>query len=66
MHDCNQDTADNEDHNPPYSQRLAFSVDEVCKATGLGRNRIYKSIGSGDLKARRLAGPTLILSYSTL
>jgi len=39
----------------------AYSIEDVIKATGLGRTKIYQIIGSGDLKARKVGKRTIIL-----
>ena len=41
--------------------RLAFTIDQSCQVTGLGRNSIYRLIGRGELPSRKLGGRRLIL-----
>jgi excisionase family DNA binding protein len=41
--------------------RLAFTIDQSCQVTGLGRNSIYQLIGRGVLPSRKLGGRRLIL-----
>jgi len=41
--------------------QLSFSINEVCAATGIGRTKLYQTINSGELKARKLGKRTLIL-----
>lgn len=40
--------------------QYALSIDEVLKATGLGRTKIYELINSGELKARKCGRRTII------
>jgi excisionase family DNA binding protein len=48
----------------PPIERLAYTVNDTCAATGLGRSSIYELIAAGKLKSVRLAGRRLILSES--
>lgn len=41
--------------------KLAFSIDELCDATGVRRNLIYDEIKAGRLKSRKLGRRTIIL-----
>jgi len=41
--------------------QLALSIEETCKATGLGRTKVYEYIGEGSLKAKKVGKRTLIL-----
>ena len=38
-----------------------FSVAEACVVAGIGRTKIYESIESGRLKARKIGKRTIIL-----
>jgi excisionase family DNA binding protein len=42
--------------------RASFSIEEVCKITGLSRATVYKSIAAGELKTRKLGRRTLVLA----
>jgi excisionase family DNA binding protein len=42
--------------------RLAFSINEVCAATNLGRDAIYRAISGGQLVARKLGKRTIVTS----
>lgn len=42
-------------------ERKTLTVDEVCKALGLGRNKVYKMLQSGEIPARQI-GATWIIS----
>ena len=42
--------------------RASFSIEEVCKITGLSRATVYKSISAGELKIRKLGRRTLVLA----
>jgi len=44
--------------------KLAYSVKEAVIASSLGRTKIYELISSGELKATRVGGRTLILAES--
>jgi excisionase family DNA binding protein len=39
---------------------LTLSIEDVCKATGIGRTSIYNAIRDGRLRAVKFAGRTLI------
>lgn len=41
--------------------KLAYRIEEVCKATGLGRTSIYAAIKAGSLVARKYGRATIIL-----
>lgn len=40
--------------------KLAYSINEACAATSLGRTSIYAYIASGRLRAVRVGGRTVI------
>lgn len=40
---------------------LSYSVDEVCKITGLGRTKIYEAMKNGLLPAKKFGKRTIIL-----
>lgn len=42
------------------TQRLAYSIDELMGATGIGRTRIYEEIKSGRLKAAKCGKRTIV------
>jgi excisionase family DNA binding protein len=51
----------------PFAQRLTCTIAEACKATGLGRTKLYELIGGGYLDTitigrRRLVRVTSLLS----
>ena len=46
---------------PPLDDRLAFSVPEAMRVSGLGRNSLYKLINSGELKSRTILRRRIIL-----
>lgn len=41
--------------------QLAYSIEDICKITGIGRTKIYEAMNSGRLKARKLDGRTVVL-----
>jgi excisionase family DNA binding protein len=41
--------------------QLAYSIDEVCAKSGLGRTTIYAAIGDGFLIARKFGRRTIVL-----
>ena len=43
---------------------LAYSVNEACRISTLGKTKIYQSIAEGRLKARKCGRRTLILADS--
>jgi excisionase family DNA binding protein len=54
----------------PFAQRLTCTIAEACKATGLGRTKLYELIGGGYLDTitigrRRLVRVTSLLSLVT-
>lgn len=51
--------AEGEQSNPPVL--LAYSIDEFCECTGIGRSLVYEEIKAGRLIARKARGRTLIL-----
>ena len=40
--------------------RFAYSINEVCATTNLGRDAVYRAISAGQLVARKLGRRTLI------
>jgi excisionase family DNA binding protein len=46
---------------PPLFVPLAFSIPAACKASGVGRSKIYEAIQSGALRARKNGAKNLIL-----
>ena len=45
-------------------QKIAYSINEACDATSLGRTRIYELIKEGRLAARRIGNRTIIPTKS--
>lgn len=43
---------------------LAYSVGEACRASSLGRTRLYQLIGEGRLEVRKIGRRTLIPAAS--
>lgn len=41
--------------------KLAYNVEEAAQAIGCGTTKLYQTIKSGDLKARKLGKRTFIL-----
>lgn len=39
-----------------------LKISQVCKASGVGRTKIYEEIGEGRLKARKAGRATIVLS----
>ncbi len=48
-------------NDPP---KIAYSINEACKASSLGRTTIYSHIAAGRLLARRIGGRTVIPAES--
>jgi excisionase family DNA binding protein len=44
------------------SHKLAFTIKEAARATGLSRSLLYVAIGRGALRARKCGARTLILN----
>ena len=51
------------DSNTP---KLAYSINEACKASSLGRTTIYAHIGAKRLQAVRVGGRTVIPAESLI
>ena len=47
---------------PAILSKLAYSIKEVCKLTGIGRSLLYLGINRGSLRAVKRGKRTLILS----
>lgn len=50
---------------PPASipiAKLAYTIPEVCAATGLGRTSVYDEINAGRLRAKKRGSTTIILA----
>lgn len=43
---------------------LAYSVNEACRVSSLGRTRLYQLIGEGRLEVRKIGKRTLIPATS--
>jgi excisionase family DNA binding protein len=43
---------------------LAYSINEACRVSSLGRTRLYELIAEGQLEARRIGKRTLIPAES--
>jgi excisionase family DNA binding protein len=42
--------------------RLAFTIAEACAVAGIRKTTLYKEIRSGDLRAVKIGGRTVILA----
>jgi excisionase family DNA binding protein len=51
-----------EHRTPGREGRLAYSINEVCAATNLGRDAVYGAISRGELVARKLGKRTIVTS----
>lgn len=49
-------------HNPNNVRKIAFSVDQLSAAIGVGRTRIYEAIANGELPARKWGRRTFIMA----
>jgi excisionase family DNA binding protein len=45
---------------PGREGRFAYSINEVCATTNLGRDAVYRAISAGQLIARKLGRRTLV------
>ena len=43
------------------SHKLARSIDETARVSGIGRSKLYEAIAAGELTARKFGRKTLIL-----
>lgn len=43
---------------------LAYSINEACRVSSLGRTRLYELIGEGRLETRKIGKRTLIPAAS--
>ena len=41
--------------------RLAYTIDGVCEAAGIGRSSVFEAIRSGELVARKMGRRTIVL-----
>jgi excisionase family DNA binding protein len=46
--------------NTPGPHKLAYRIDEACRASGLSRSTLYKLLQSGELTSIKVAGRRLI------
>jgi len=46
------------------SAKIAYSINEACRASSLGRTTLYAAVKSGRLKAVRIGGRTVIPAAS--
>jgi excisionase family DNA binding protein len=53
---------------PPEAMtyKLAYTIDEVCNLTGLGRTTAYNAIGGGVLVAKKCGRKTLVLHHDLI
>ena len=50
----------------PFAQRLTCTIPEACKATGLGRTKLYELIGGGYLDTITIGRRRLVRVSSLL
>lgn len=48
----------------PSGAPLAYSIKEACRATSLGRTRLYQLIAAGQLEAVKIGNRTLIPAHA--
>lgn len=46
------------------AEPLAYSINEACRVSSLGRTRLYELIGEGRLEIRKIGKRTLIPAAS--
>jgi excisionase family DNA binding protein len=44
------------------TDRLAYSIAEACAVAGIRKTTLYKEIRSGDLRAVKIGGRTVVLA----
>lgn len=42
-------------------EKVAFTLDEACESTGIGKTRLYEALKTGALKSRKYGKRQLIL-----
>jgi excisionase family DNA binding protein len=47
-----------------YPEPIAYSINDACKAVGLGRTYLYQMISEGRLEVRKVGKRTLIPASS--
>ena len=52
--------------NIPFAQRLACTIDEACRATGIGRTKLYEEISAGRIESVTIGKRRLVLVPSLL
>lgn len=45
---------------------ICYTVDQVCKATGIGKTKLYEMLDTGTLPAKKLGKRTFILKSDLL
>ena len=48
----------------PFAERLTCTIAEACRATGLGRTKLYELIGEGHLDTTTIGRRRLVLVRS--
>lgn len=48
----------------PFAERLTCTVAEACRATGLGRTKMYELMGDGQIATKRIGRRRLVLIRS--
>jgi excisionase family DNA binding protein len=43
-----------------FSQRISCTIAEACKATGIGRTRLYEEISAGRIETAKVGRRTLV------
>ena len=51
-------------HSEQLPEPLAYSIADACRASSIGRTRLYQLIGEGRLEARKIGKRTLIPAAS--
>ena len=46
--------------------RLAYPIDDLADAIGIGRTKIYEEINAGRLRAKKLGSRTLVTTAAAL
>ncbi|HEY8032039.1 MAG TPA: helix-turn-helix domain-containing protein [Methylocella sp.] len=48
----------------PFENRLAISIDEAVKVSGLGRSSVYQLMNSGEIETAKIGKRRLVLVAS--
>jgi hypothetical protein len=50
----------------PFRERISCTIPEGCKATGLGRTKLYEKIAEGQIRTCKIGTRTLLIVDSLI